>query len=575
MAVININWRPKKTSRKAGKKMKPAAGIALSAALTALIGFAAFYVVLPALHPKNPGFWIFLVVLMAVFSGLLGIFYTPDAPEIRDKDGKMIRRTGLQGIVLLLIVILAAAPFVLQFLTSSKLLHARSYSRILTVQEGTVDNIPSAEKTASIALMDTASAEKLGNREIGSLASVVSQYDVSEYTQIDFRGTPVKISPLRYAGFFKWYRNRKNGVPGYVLVNPVDMDADYTPLSQSMTYVPSAYFGENMERRMRFAFPTRMFDNLHFEIDEEGNPWYVASTYSHLVGLFGGKQVTGAILADPVSGAMQWYRAGEIPQWTDVVFSGDLICAQYNNYAQLQNGFLNSIFGQAGCRKVTEYANDDDETVSDFGYVSKDGDIWIYTGVTSLNTDSSNIGFILSNERTEETIFIDCAGADEFSAMAAAEGEVQEKRYRASFPSLILADGRPTYIMVLKDNSGLVKMYAAVNVEQYNIVATASTQKECLAKYSALVEGRITKEQATSDAVTVAVPETDTSAYEEKEITIERLQTIDRNGDTWLYVVDTEQNIYSARYEDVIGMLLVKEGDTIRILTDGTGFTLP
>ena len=221
---------------------------------------------------------------------------------------------------------------------------------------------------------------------------------------------------------------------------------------------------------------------------------------------------------------------------------------------------------------------------SDYGYVAKDGDIWIYTGVTSVNGDSSNIGFILSNERTEETFFVPCAGADEFSAMAAAEGEVQEKRYSASFPSLILVDENPTYIMVLKDKSGLVKMYAAVNVEQYNIVSTATNQDECIRKYKALLSGEITAEEANT-TTTEAVPtsqqpvepveeKVDLSTAPEKTITVVKRAEVVENGNTYLYIVDQDQTIYKAKYTDVMNMLLVNDGDEITIRTDGTWYEL-
>ena len=521
-----------------------------------------FYVYLPPVNLKYRGFWIYLLVLSGLFSFLYYARYAAENASRVPGDKKARIPLYITGGLLI-------APIILSAILSSRLFHAKHYSEILTVREGTVEDIPSVHGTDSIALMDTNSAAMLGDREIGTLSEVVSQYNVSSYTQIDSKGKPFKVAPLKYAGFFKWYRNRKNGIPGYVLVDPVKMRADYQPLSQGMYYVPSAWFGENLERRIRFHFPTKMFGNIHFEIDEEGNPYYVASVYDHLIGLFGGQQVVGAILVDPVSGAMEYRKTGDIPQWVDVVFPGDLICAQYNDHAQLQNGFINSIFGQRGCRKVTEYQNGEDGTMSDYGYVAKDGDIWIYTGVTSLNNDSSNLGFILSNERTEETIYITCAGADEFAAMAAAEGEVQEKRYQASFPSLIQIDEKPAYIMVLKDNSGLVKMYAAVNVEQYNIVATASTQKECIAKYEALLAGKITAEQAKADDVPADAPERDTSGYEERTIRVVRREPIVEDGDTYLYIVDENGTIYKAKYADVIKMMLVEDGEEITIRTDG------
>ncbi len=559
--------------------------VILASVVTVVFGGILYYLMLPAVNIKSVGFWFYILAMAICFSV---VYYSGSIAIVqRQKFQNKLFRNRTPGvsetpvqkvsdIPIFWIIGLGAIMILISFFGSSKLFHARAYSRIITVEDGSVEDLPSVSGTDSIALMDTASAEKLGNREIGTLSNVVSQYDVSDYTQIDYKGTPVKVSPLMYAGFFKWNSNRENGIPGYVIVDPVSMDADYIAMEEGMIYVPSGYLSEDLKRHIRFAYPTAMFGNLHFEIDEEGNPWYVASVYDHKVGLFGGTQVIGSILVNPIDGSMEMVDTGDVPKWVDVVFPGNLICEQYNNSAQLHNGFWNSLIGQNGCRKITEYnsADDDEESYSDYGYISKDGDIWIYTGVTSVNNDSSNIGFILSNERTAETLFITCAGADEFSAMASAEGEVQEKGYQASFPSLILMDDKPTYIMVLKDASGLVKMYAAVNVEQYNMVATASTQNDCLEKYAALAAGKISQEEATNEGTTV-LTEADSSDYKEKEIVIQKMETIVENGDTYLYIVDKDNTIYHARYTDVIDMILCKEGDTVKILTDGSHFLLP
>ncbi len=551
-----------------GRKRESGSGfkMGLSVLMTLLVSAVLYYLWLPPMNIKSAQTWLFVIVVLALLGGFTFIFnyrgkFTMSAASRR------VSTLSLAGVIGLTVVMLVGALF------SSKLFRAKGYSQILTVQEGSVENIPSVSGKNSIALMDTASAEKLGNREIGSLSDVVSQYDVSEYTQIDYNGSPVKVTALRHAGFFKWMHNKNSGAPGYVVVDPVSMSADYQALSEGMRYIPSAYFSQDLVRHIRFGYPTVMFGNLHFEIDEDGNPWYVASTYNHEVGLFGGLQANGVIIVNPVTGEMERKAAADVPQWVDVVYDGNLICDQYNAYAQLQSGFWNSVIGQSGCRKVTEYSgSDDEESSSDYGYISKDGDIWIYTGVTSVTSDSSNIGFILANERTEETIYIPAAGADEFSAMASAEGEVQEKGYEASFPSLILVEDTPTYIMVLKDSGGLVKMYAAVNVEQYNIVATATTQDACIDKYRALIRGDISQEEAVADSVSVAV---NTEDYEEMTVLVKKLRTMDHNGNTYIYIVDDEDHIYKAKYADVLGMLLVEEGDQITILSDGENFALP
>ena len=532
--------------------------IAVSLAVTALVMAVIWYFALPAINLKSIGFWLFL---------LLGVFiYT----AVKLLTGALKKKAA--GIRTPFIILTAlVVGLVGNLIYSSRLLHAKAYSEILQAKEADIDLIPSVSGSSSIALMDTASAEMLGDRKIGSLSNVVSQFNVGSYMQINYQEAPVKVAALQYDGFFKWNANKNKGVPGYVVVNPVDMSADYKALNEGLRYVPSAYFSQDLMRHVRFANPSLLVDNLHFEIDEEGKPWYVGSIYTHSIGLFGGKKVTGALIVDPVSGEMNRYELADVPVWADIVIDGNLICSQYNDHAQLQHGFWNSVFSQTDCRQVTSIRSvnedGDEESYPDYGYIAKDGDIWIYTGITSLNGDSSNLGFILANERTLETNYIPCAGADEFSGMRSAEGEVQEKGYTASFPSLINVEGTPTYIMVLKDSSGLVKMYAAVNVEQYNIVATAASQAECIEKYRRLMHSENPEEGIDED-----LP--DLSTYTEKTIVIRKIETIDRGGDTYIYIVDEDNHIYNAKYADVIGMILAEEGDEITILTDGTGFVL-
>ena len=451
----------------------------------------------------------------------------------------------------------------------SPLFNAGSYSEILKVTDSEFsEDLSQSVGTDSIALMDTASAKMLGDREIGSLSDVVSQFDVSyDYIQIDYKGKPIKVSALEYAGILKWFNNRDNGVKGYITVDPVSMSASFNE-SEGMKYIPSAYFLEDAGRHIWMKYPTLMTGNLHFEIDESGKPYYVASIYEKTISLFGGETVSGCIVLDPVTGETVKYDLADVPKWVDVVFDGNLICEQYNWFGTLKNGFFNSLFAKKGCKQVTTYysseeaeENDTDDAtpVSDYGYVAKDGDIWIYTGVTSVNGDSSNIGFLLANERTGESRYYTVAGADEKSAMAAAEGEVQEKGYQASFPSLINVENNPTYIMVLKDSGGLVKLYAAVNVEQYNIVTTANTQAECLAKYKAMLG--------------ISEPEKVEDETEQTTITVASVKYIDIDGNTYIYLIDTENNIFKAKAGDNEDMLLINEGDKVEINHSGSKIT--
>ncbi len=519
------------------------------------------YLTCPAINIHNPGLW-FLIALGSFIYLVISQLGNAQTTNITTKNGHKIpigiHINGKLFLIPLGILVLVA----IISLGSGKMFHAKAYANILTVQESDfATDLSASVSTDTIALMDSASARKLGDREIGTLTHVVSQYDVAnDYTQIDYQGKPLKVAPLEYAGFFKWVNNKQTGATGYVTVSPVDMEASFKECA-GMKYIPSAYFGQDAMRHMWSQYPTLMLENLHFEIDEEGNPYYVASVIKKSIFLFGGKTVSGCVVMDPVTGKCTRYDLEDVPRWVDVVFDGNLICDQYNWHGLYQNGYFNSLFGKKGCKQVTSYSSVDEEGYEtesiDFGYVAKDGDIWIYTGITSVNGDSSNIGFLLSNERTGESRFYPIAGADEKSAMTAAEGEVQEKRYTASFPSLINVAGEPTYIMVLKDSGGLVKEYAAVNVEQYNLVTTAGSLEDCLAAYQALFHDKQEPQ-----------PEPDVTPTTH-DVTIAAIKYIDIDGDTYIYLIDTKSSLFRAKAADHEEMLLLNEGDSVTITCIG------
>lgn len=529
------------------------------------------YLFCPALNVRNIGLWLLLDLVLLIFivttrlaKGCIdfGWIAVEKKTGSKGRSKKSVKFNFSVKYYWAPIALLALILFL--GIIGSTFFNATAYSKILTVTQSDFStDLAESVGTDSIALMDTASAQMLGDREIGALSDVVSQFDVSyDYTQIDFNGKPIKVAALEYAGFFKWMNNKENGIKGYVTVDPVSMSASFEN-SEGMKYVPSAFFSQDAYRYLWTKYPTLILDNLHFEIDESGKPYYVASIIEKTIGLFGGETVSGCVVLDPVTGETQRYAATEVPKWIDVVFNGNLICEQYNWHGMFRNGFWNSIFAKKGCKQVTSYYSseeeEEDETpISDYGYVAKDGDIWIYTGITSVNGDSSNIGFLLANERTGESRYYAIAGADEKSAMAAAEGEVQEKGYQASFPSLINIDGHPTYIMVLKDSGGLVKLYAAVNVEQYNIVTTAATQADCIKAYKEAlgIDGEDLPEET-----------------QEKNITIASIKYIDIEGNTYIYLIDKENNIFKAKASANETMLLLNVGDQIQISYSGNTIT--
>ncbi len=532
-----------------------------------------YYLLLPAINIHSVGLWLYLI-FVCFLPGWLFCMLRRVSLNFKFRH-TAYQRTGkveyiylsIAGGLLLVLLILG--------IIGSKMFHASAYSSILSVEEyNFTEDIDQSSALNKIALMDTDSAILLGNREIGGLSEVVSQYNVSaDYTQIDLNGLPVKVSALNYAGFFKYMGNKDDGVPGYVKVDPVRQNADYVAFEENMYYVPSAYFAKDLHRHLRSKYPTKIFGNIHFEVDEQGKPFYVASVYKYTIGVFGGETIAGAIVCNPTDGSCEYYDVSEIPVWVDDVFDGNLLVEQYNWYGQLSNGFWNSIFGKKGCKKCTEtvqvnHSSDEEEEeetyAPDYGYIAKEGDIWIYTGVTSVNDDASNIGFILVNERTSEAHYYVISGADESSAMAAAEGEVQEKGYRASFPSLVNVDGQPTYVMVLKDASGIVKLYAMVNVESYNKVTTATELEDCFAKYRKLIGTNVETEPEDLTADTNE-PEEPIGEVSQTTFTIQEIQYIDIDGNTFVYLGGDDGKLYRQKFADNEQLIYLNPNDTLTV----------
>lgn len=529
-----------------GRKMPVQLKTALKILISTVLMFIYYYVVLPPINPCTASFWIFLMIALIVYLapfGALNIFKVKKVPfgntshlefKSRKKDKK--QKIMLAVIAAPLVVIVIGSIF------SSTIFNAKRYASVIDVKESDfASDMPETDNVTNIALMDTPSAVIIGNRALGSLSDVVSQFVSSEtYTQINYNGKPKKVSTIEYDGFFKWMGNHKNGVPGYVMVDPVANTASYNKLSKPLKYVDSAYFSEDLQRKLRFSYPTKIFGTTAFEIDEEGNPFFIVSCMAPKVGLFGALDVKEVIIFNPCDGTSELLKVGDVPRWVDIVYDGYLAEDKYDWHGMLSGGFFNSIIGNKGCKKATD----------DFGYLMYDDDVWYYTGVTSVTNDASNIGFIVSNARTGEYKYYPVIGAEEYSAMGAAEGEVQEKGYKASFPALINVSGKATYIMVLKDENSLVKLYALVNVEQYGLVATGSTQAEAMTAYRRLLSQNGLIEEDTTNKVNV---------------TVKKIEKCVIDGNSWWYFLCSDNNYYRKSIADDQSILFIEENDTLEI----------
>lgn len=537
--------------------MKKSVRLAISAAVALTVAVLVFYVTLPAINVQNTGFWMFFAFIAAVFGGVYALCGVRSGVYRMVKGGKKgsqkitFEKGVSTGKIIVAVVAVPLAVLLIGTLASSTFFNASRYSQIIEVKEAVFEeDMPETDLVSNIALMDSASANIIGNRTLGALSEVVSQYQINgTYFQINYRRTPKKVSTLEYEDFFKWANNREKGIPGYVMVDPVNSSAEYIEFETPIRYTESAYFSEDLQRTLRFSYPTKIFGSCSFEIDEEGKPYYIVSCMKPRVGLFGAMDVNEVIIFNPCDGSSSLYALADVPSWVDNVFTGDLASEKFDWYGTLKNGFWNSVIGNKDCKVTTD----------DFGYIIIEDDVWFFTGVTSVSNDESNIGFIISNARTGEYKFYPVIGAEEYSAMKAAEGEVQEKGYVASFPSLINVSGNATYIMVLKDSGGLVKLYALVNVENYSIVATGSTQTEAKEAYLKLLQQEgILKPEDTPEP---PAPDNLLSA----EITVSNIRLVTVSGESWVYLTAEDGTLYKRSVAADESVLLIGVGDKITV----------
>lgn len=428
-----------------------------------------YYAALPAINIHATEFWVFLIILIILAALLFIRKKNLDRYELKESKGLRV----LLGLLAAVVIVYLAGT-----LLSSPVVNAKKYQQLMAVEDGEFTTDIDELSFDQIPLLDRDSATLLGNRKMGSMVDMVSQFEVDElYSQINYNDRPVRVSPLRYASLIKWFTNQSEGIPAYIMIDMATQDTELVKLDEGMKYTASDHFNRNIYRHLRFRYPTYIFNDLSFEVDEEGVPYWVCPVKQHNIGLFGGVTIGRVVLCNAITGETQDYAIEDAPQWIDRAYSADLLVELYDYYGTLKHGFLNSVLGQKDCLETTEGYN----------YLAIDDDVWVYTGVTSVSGDQSNVGFVLMNQRTMETRFYEVEGATEASAMSSAEGQVQNLHYTATFPLLLNISGEPTYFIALKDDAGLVKMYAMVNVQKYQIVATGDTVSECEEAYTDLM----------------------------------------------------------------------------------------
>ena len=525
-----------------------------TAVITLLFAFVSFYFTLPALNFRSPVFysWLIEVAVVYIIASLIGTFSFEDLKN-RTVDFGFLKKNAKVGLI---VVILCVAALGIGQLISNEFFNAGKSQKLMPVESREFAEDIAQISMNDVPIVDKDSAVRLGNRKIGELVNLISQFEVDEYsysyTQINYQDVPTRVAPLRYGDVIKWFNNQSNGIPGYISVNMTTQDVKLVQLEKGIKYSPGEYFFRDLDRHLRFSYPTKIFEDYSFEVDEDGAPYWICPVIDYTIGLFGGRDVVGVVIVDACSGESEYYDIKDVPQWVDRAYSADIIVEQIDYWGKYKNGYINTLFGQ----------KDVCVTSGGYNYLALDDDVWLYTGLTSVGNDESNIGLVLVNMRTKEARYYIVSGATEYSAMESAEGQVQNLAYKATFPVLLNIGGQPTYLVSLKDNAGLVKKFAFVNVEKYQQVAIGDTLDEAYSVYVKLLSSGQIIDSTTLDEITGKVVKVDTAVKE---------------GNTYFYVqLDNSDKIYvaSIQVDDLLAVLQPEDRVTIGFIDSEDNFVM-
>lgn len=524
--------------------------------LSAAAVFIAFWFMLPPLNPRSPDLWNFLIlciIICVVINAFSNIILAIQSQVNKSKGQVSVHRFSLKQFSAPLRVSLIAIAGIIVFtivgsVIGAEIFNASRYNNLITIEDGSFSEDVAEIGKSQIPVVDRDTASRLGQRKLGEMSDLVSQFEIQNlYTQINYQGKPVRVTPLVYGDIIKWFNNQSEGIPAYITVDMTTQETSLVRLDEGIKYSTSEYFMRNLNRYLRFQYPTKIFDNISFEIDEDGTPYWVASTVTFRIGLWSGRDVNGAVLLNAVTGESEYYDIKELPKWVDQAYDSNMVLNQLTYNGKYRSGFFNSIFGQKGVLQPTDGYN----------YLAINDDVFLYTGMTSVTSDESNVGFVLTNLRTKETKFYSVPGAEEYSAMSSAEGQVQHLSYKSTFPLLLNVSDRPTYFMSLKDAAGLVKMYAFVDVQQYQIVGTGNTVDEARIDYMSKLKNEDVQIENTAETTVTGI--------------IEQINAAVVSGNTNYYIrLQSNEKIYTLPITLSDRLPFAKTGDSVEMTVSET-----
>jgi len=441
-----------------------------------LAGLIITYIYMPVLNFRFLSLPFMLMVLIALWIVLNNLSAINNLGN--QQNVQSLPKLKSAKVPVILIGVLFLYVTVVPFLTSWALLRTNEYrgliGKIETGKELSNHMLPiSLEK---IRVVDQSLAQILGDKVLGSQSALGSQVTLGTFNIQKVNNDLYWVAPLLHSGFFKWQKNMQ-GTNGYVMVNAcnerdVKLVQEVNGKKVYIKYQSEAYFFDNLERYLYFHGYWHVgLTDYSFEIDDAGTPYWVVTKYKKSIG-FAGEDAQGVVVVNAQTGDIKEYGIANAPAWVDRIQPAEFVEKQLNDWGEYVKGYWN--FSNENKLKITE----------DVSMVyGDDNNAYWYTGLTSVGADEATVGFVLVNTRTKKAIWYRQSGATEYAAQNSAKGKVQEKGFSASSPIPYNINNIPTYVITLKDNGGLVKMYAMVAIEDYTIVGVGNTLREALMAY--------------------------------------------------------------------------------------------
>ena len=511
-------------------------------------GFLLMYIGLPVLNYgfKQLPILILIWILFGVFIFTKMEFYQNyQKVKVISKPNRLFFIAGL---------VVLAYLFILPLLTSLPMFRSESYQKLIgKVENGEkISNHIAPISIDEIRVVDEDLAHLLGEKILGSQPALGSQVELGDFCIQKVNNDLYWVAPLLHSGFFKWLNN-KEGTAGYVMVSAtnerdVKLVQNIGDKNIKIKFQENAFFQSNIHRHLYFnGYETTGLADFSFEIDDTGNPFWVVTKFEKKIG-FGGNDATGVLVVDAQSGAIKEYAIANTPLWVDRIQPISFIEDQLNDWGEYVHGYWN--FSNANKLQITEGLT--------LVYGENHKSYW-YTGLTSVGKDESAVGFVLVDTRTKATTFYKQGGATEFAAQSSAQGKVQEKGYKASLPIPYNINNIPTYVMTLKDDGGLVKMFAMVAISDYTIVGVGNTMRETLMAYKNVYNMADNKINANSISSSKKVLKT----------VVTRIQNDVKNGNSFYYFkVKDYPNIFVGSSQLSNQLPVTMAGDSVKISFD-------